>query len=649
MFNVSNDYLTAVHSAVQSGFISGSVGGVPFGADDVLLGSASHSNQCVTPNNIKLGGVNVGTLKITFCNNILVHRGTWENKRIVVYWNQLIDDSVEPNVYETIPCGVFTVSKAEHAAEGVVVLAYDNMAKLDQELQFTTTDGAPYNIAKFLCNSCGVTLGMTREEVEALPNGTETFSLYPDNDCKTYRDVLSHLAVALGSFATMNRNGELIFKTFTDQVVATFNAFERIKGGSFSDFVSYFTEITVEDIASEVSYKEFLPGNNGLSMELGANAFMQYGLAETKRRIRLAVLGSLSQMRYTPFNTSLLGNPCFDLGDVIEFKGGIAGTSSKCCVMSFTYTFNRTFSVSGYGENPATLGAQSSTDKAVKGAKSNSSTNELTFLKYVNAEAVVPDEYGRRIVNGSGANYPLRYLLHTFTIDALKDTNVEVFARVQPYRMTTDGMYAWKTERFTVYHGFEYEVDGTKEHETTFKSETLVGSDWTTEHTLARRSESKDSIEDNFVLLNIPAGSRKTLNVYYIAHCDTWGFSGGDTFFQDYFYNVGDVEIVVKGQGLAKEERFSGLIVVTDTLPPYLIEGLSVADIVDNANVTITDNIVVDELNDELDEYSIAGLLVTDIDESLSITLTKITFGLITEDGEYNLVTEDGDYNFITD
>ena len=42
-----------------------------------------------------------------------------------------------------------------------------------------------------LCSTaCGVELAQTQAEIEALPNGSELLSIYPENDIETYRDVL---------------------------------------------------------------------------------------------------------------------------------------------------------------------------------------------------------------------------------------------------------------------------------------------------------------------------------------------------------------------------------------------------------------------------------------------------------------------------
>ena len=66
-----------------------------------------------------------------------------------------------------------------------------------------------------LCSlACHVELAQTREYIEALPNGTETLSIYPDNDIETYRDVLYYIGQVLGGFFVINRAGELELRKY---------------------------------------------------------------------------------------------------------------------------------------------------------------------------------------------------------------------------------------------------------------------------------------------------------------------------------------------------------------------------------------------------------------------------------------------------
>lgn len=663
MYSVSNDYLAAIHNAVQSGHISGLIGAVAFTASDVLLGSASISNQCADSTDVKLGAVYIGTLKITFANRNLVPRGSWEGKTITVYWNQLIDDESEPKVYETIPCGKFIIAEANHAAEGVVITAYDNMSRFDKELQFTTTSGSPYNLAKSFCQTCNVGLGMTKAQIEALPNGTETLSLYPDNDCKTYRDVISWLAMTLGSFATINRSGDLVFRTYDNTPLISFSASERIAGGNFSDFKSYFTQITVQDLAEGTSYTEKMPDNTGLSMDLGSNPFMQYGLTATKRDIRLAILGSLTGLKYTPFTTSLLGNPAFDLGDCIEFTGGIAGTSVKCCVMSYTYTFNRVFNVSGFGKNPATFGAQSKTDKAVTQNSKSSASNEFQFIKYTNADPFEINQGFKDTVGTIPAN-PVKELLAELTISTIKETDVEI-----DFKMSTWDFKPTISEQSSAFFyfiasfwGVVYELDGEEIGKTLDTSMSPVMATNIRSNTYwielfsnlaGTQKRVQMTFQDHKTILKVPANSTKVLKVYgYFVD----SFSRYDLTIPapstitngHYKFDTGSVEIVVKGQGLAKEERWNGLVILSDVIGLHTIAGYGFDNLTESAVATIIDNLVT-QCTDQMDEEQFNALIPETISEALSIYLTAITFNLVTEGGEYNIVTEDEGYNLVTE
>lgn len=674
MYSVSNDYLAAIHDAVQSGHISGLIGASAFTASDVLLGSASISNQCADSTDVKLGSVYVGALKITFCNRNLVPRGSWEGKTITVYWNQLVDDESEPKVYETIPCGKFIVSEANHAAEGVVITAYDNMSRFDKELQFTTTAGSAYNLAKSICETCNVGLGMTKSQIEDLPNGTETLSLYPDNDCKTYRDVISWLAMTLGSFATIDRNGNLVFRTFNNTPLISFAASERIAGGNFSDFESYFTQITVNDLAEKTSYTEKMPSNTGLSMDLGANPFMQYGLTETKRDVRLAVLGSLTGLKYTPFTTSLLGNPAFDLGDCIEFTGGIAGTSVKCCVMGYTYTFNRVFNVSGFGKNPAAMGAESKADKSATQNAKNNSSNEIQYLKYQSSEDI-EIEYGfdTDVRNGDPVRQGAKVLLTTISIDAIRETDVEIDSRMIANMFTMPVITSMQSTAFNmgVFWGFVYELDGEIIATSIDMRANADRPTWTSywaglfgDETFSFPNfpigsmQPQITINDHQTIMRVPANTHKTLRVYgvffaRVGAATTYNVEYGSqgsvvSMLGKFGFKSGGIEIIVKGQGLAKEEKWNGLIILSDELGLHIIAGYGIEDLADNVSAKLLDNLV-NQYADSINQEDYSTIVFDNLAESLSVYMTAITFNFVTEDEEYNIVTEDELYNLVTE
>ena len=71
------------------------------------------------------------------------------------------------------------------------------------------TIGTAYGMMALCSTACGVELAQTQAEIEALPNGSELLSIYPENDIETYRDVLYFTAQVLGGFFCINRAGKL--------------------------------------------------------------------------------------------------------------------------------------------------------------------------------------------------------------------------------------------------------------------------------------------------------------------------------------------------------------------------------------------------------------------------------------------------------
>lgn len=628
MYQVSQEYITkAFNISKKRRAVYALLDDVPFTENELVANSLKYTWQCVGGAEINLGGVFIGQLFLTFTHAFTsqVSRGTWKGKRINLSIG--LELGIEPETHEPIieyvPIGIYTIEDAVHTENGVEITAYDDMRKFDKKLNLTSSSGSLYSLLTFACNKCHVELGMTREEVEALPNGQEVFSIYPDNDMSTYRDLVSWIAVTMGGYSTINRSGQLVLRGWQADPVFSMGINDRFARGSWSDFHTYYTGLSVTNIADQTtSYYHKVP-DNGLTMNISSNPLLQFGLDETKTRQRMAVLNALSNFDYVPFKCSAFADVFFDLGDVITFTDGLAGHSSKCCIMRIDFTFSKGITFQGFGKNPALFGAQSKTDKNLAGLNKQNQSNEMQFIKYVNADAEVPDDYGRRVLAGSGINMPLKYLLHEFTLTANKDTNVEVFTRVQPYRTTTDGMYAWKNEYYSVYHGFLYEVDGVEEHETMFYTDRMQGTDWSTATGRMRSAGAKDSIEDNFTLMNMAAGENKTLKVYYIAFCVTEGSHlSGETFFRDYFYNAGDIEIVIKGQGLAKEPAWDGYIRADDIISRQKYGFVAVRNFVEDAEVTIITPFL-PEATDAIQKQNYAGLGLPDITETVTITMHR--------------------------
>ena len=169
-----------------------------------------------------------------------------------------------------------------------------------------------------LCSTaCGVELAQTQAEIEALPNGSELLSIYPENDIETYRDVLYFTAQVLGGFFCINREGKLEFRQYGETPVMEIQQKHRFSS-SFSDFVTRYTAVSSTNLRTQTSEYYALDEDNGLTMNLGANPLLQFGLEETRAELCRNILTALSTVNYVPFDSDTIGNPALDIYELSD-------------------------------------------------------------------------------------------------------------------------------------------------------------------------------------------------------------------------------------------------------------------------------------------------------------------------------------------
>ena len=74
--------------------------------------------------------------------------------------------------------------------------------------------GTAYDFIALCCKRCKVELANKRAEIDAMPNGGVTLSVYTENDIETCRDVLFYVAQVLGGFFIINREGKLELRKY---------------------------------------------------------------------------------------------------------------------------------------------------------------------------------------------------------------------------------------------------------------------------------------------------------------------------------------------------------------------------------------------------------------------------------------------------
>lgn len=396
MYSVSEEYIEQIKKPYAfKRTLRGTINNVPFTEDDILSGSFSVSNQCSDTNEVQIGSVYVGELQATFRSD-LFPRHLWKGAVITISDGLWLDESEE---YEYIPLGIFTIDDATIDKKGVKVKAYDYMLNFNKKLEMTTTIGSAYSILALLCQDCGVTLGMTKAQIEALPNGTQSLALYTENDCETYRDVLFWLAQTLCCFATIGRDGKLYLRLYGNTEIDSVNAGLRFDDNEFATYQTEYSGVGLTDIENE----EYIYINEGadtkLPYNLGSNPFIQYGSGSVKKQMLLNILRQLKVIDYVPFSTSLLHCPAYDLGDVIQFTDGIADGTKHSCIMFYNYNFGY-YEAEGYGSDPSLANVRSKTDKEISGLISKTDKNSIQFYTFKNAEqAVIDDGESAELIN----------------------------------------------------------------------------------------------------------------------------------------------------------------------------------------------------------------------------------------------------------
>lgn len=597
MYSVSSAYLAKLISiGKKRRRIRGSIGSVNFTENDILENSFSYTDIAVKSADIKLGGVFIGSLKLTFLQSFIsnIPRGTWKGRELNITIGLFLglDENYE-EIWEDVPIKPFTISEANHSALGIDVTAYDAMGKLDASIQLSVTSGLPYGIASLACQECGVTLGMTAEEMAALPNGDQILGLYPESDIETWRDLISWLAVTLGGFATINRSGELVFRTWKDgtQPDIEIGVNDRFTGGTWSDFSTNYSAVQLTNMEDGTALYYSVTPDNGLTMDLGANPLLQYGVASARESQCRAILNALQNLKYVPFSSSSLIDPALDLGDVILYSDGIAD-DAVCCVMRIDFSFSKGATVKGYGKNPSLNGARSSQDKAIAQAARGSKEQGITYYPFINTQAVSLTTTPQRL-----------YRIAFATADT---TTVELWHEVKWDIDASDG---------DVEITYEYYLDGVK-----FDYEPV--DTW---------GSGYHSMPHPYWLIDVEGGVTHFWEVRASLNRGSASVA------------IGDIHALLKGQKLVGSVKFDGNIEVADEFEPF-VSGMDIVGISENIAIAMSRPIPI-TASDTFQPF-VSGMDIVGISDNMNITREKEQYYLVTENGD-NLGTEDGD-RFIT-
>ena len=383
MYPVSEAFLQAVQENTRRFYWSGRITTkdatvYEFEERDIVKGSGYISSQCCGSTEIELGTVYSTEMGITLF--LSVDRYSLEEATVELFYHLCLADGA----YESISMGIFEVSEANRKVKCLELKCYDYMLRFEKDFLVTNTAGSPYEIIMLCCEACKVKFAHTKKEIEEMTNGTEIISIYSENDVETYRDVLYYLGQILGRFFVINREGKLEIRQYGNQPVMEITQKQRFSS-SFSDFITRYTAISSTNIRTQTAEYYALETDDGLTMNLGTNPFLQFGLEENRKRLCENILSAIATISYVPFDSETIGNPALDLGDIILFSGGHADDTQITCVTSIQTKIGGKQTLKCVGKNPRLSQAKSKNDKNISGLLNQIEDGKIGFYSFTNA------------------------------------------------------------------------------------------------------------------------------------------------------------------------------------------------------------------------------------------------------------------------
>lgn len=397
MYPVSAAFLEAVKSNTRkyywTGRITTKTGAIyDFGQDDIVKGSGYISFQCCGSTEIELGTVYATEMCISLFSEI--DRYTLEDATVTLSYHLQLADGT----YEEAPMGIFEVSEANRKVRTLEIKGYDYMLRFERNFNGFETIGTAFDFVNLCCTACKVEMAQDQAYYEALPNGTEYLSIYSDNDIETFRDVLYYVGQVLGGFFVINRAGRLELRKYGNMPVLTVERKHRFSS-SFSDFITRYTAVSSTNLKTQIAEYYALDPDNGLTMNLGVNPLLQFGLEETRRQLVENILTDISVVNYVPFDSDTIGNPALDVGDVLSFTGGQADATKYACITSSSIKIGGRQTIKCVGKNPKLSHAKSKNDKNISGLLNQIEEAKIGIHTFTNASAFTVNDTDVRIIS----------------------------------------------------------------------------------------------------------------------------------------------------------------------------------------------------------------------------------------------------------
>lgn len=391
MYDVTSKYLDSLRESTKDDRIeikltlkNGST--ILLTDEDIVKHSLYISNQCLNSSEFQFGCTYAAECSFSFFDSSDRYK-LFDAKVEITYYRKFSDGTEE-----AIPMGVYLIDEAEKTRTITTVKALDYMTLLDKTVD-TQTVGTAFELLTFLAERGGFELAQTQEEIEALPNGAEMFSFYPDR-IGTWRDALGYLAAMLCCFAVFGRNGKLKLCLFQTEENWSIPDDFRYKS-KFNDAETYYQGVEVRFLANQNFYPYYHVDeveNGGLILDMGDIPIVQ-GIPETKELMLTNIYNTLLNIKYRPCEVEYFGNPAIDLGDCISFSEG------KSIVTHLMWHYRGKQSIKSVGLNPKLQAVKDKTYKQLINMEADVEGCKIGIYTYVNATKFTIHDEAKKVIN----------------------------------------------------------------------------------------------------------------------------------------------------------------------------------------------------------------------------------------------------------
>lgn len=601
MVSVSDAYRSAIRARSRTERLWGTLtltdGTVlDIGSSSVMQDSVTVDNQCVTGEELMFGCVYLGQAAMQIKTTL--SRYAFYNAVLVLGYELLLPDET----WERVPLGTFTVAEAERKAQYVSIKAYDNIIKLERRYDGVVLQGAAYDILSQIASGCGLELGQTKAEIEALnDNAALVRQLDSTYRVTTWRDCVGAVAQLLAGFAAVDRQGRLVIRQFATLPCCTLDKSARIQAG-ISDFSCHYIALHIQTDAKE--YTSATDSSTGLAMTITNMPLAENGLDSVRQGICDNVFAVLSAIQYTPADIKMPGDPSIELGDRITLPTDGASVETLCT--HWVWKFHGTQTIKGVGKNPYLYGTTSQTETFIRDLQQQAVANKIIYYSFTNRTALT--------VTGA-----TEVIAANLTFVTTQDTSAMFLAQLL---LTAEP----DTESETV--DIEYDTaEAAASTDTTETTDPPAGHITLTRDaalTLTVRYYLDGTLIDSFTPEQTLVRGQHTMALFYPfpelvgAASHRWSVRlvcGGGT------VRIGKEQLkaTISGQGMAAGEPWDGTITLEDMLDTLTVDGaVSVAAIADSMTTKVE---------------APAGSTLTETLPAITLTNSTIQLAGMTDDG----------------